>query len=194
MDETSDRHASARRSDAFPKRPRRSPRGRTSRLPSSPAALVERAHIWRPWRAYAVQYLCRSTTTASTTGRPVVTSIRYERKRMNEVSPPRSRAPLDRSRLSLATRTHEHLDARTVPCVTTTGRRHSDDAWFKTSLRNSTRTSRRTVNVRSRDESARHAIPAKCVAGCARSPTAKRFLRRMAHESGTQGVACRWSG
>jgi AraC family transcriptional regulator of adaptative response / DNA-3-methyladenine glycosylase II len=26
-------------------------------LPSSPAALVERAHIWRPWRAYAVQYL-----------------------------------------------------------------------------------------------------------------------------------------
>jgi len=44
--------------DAFPEADSRSPRGRTSRTsPSSPAALVERAHIWRPWRAYAVQYL-----------------------------------------------------------------------------------------------------------------------------------------
>ncbi|HJR25452.1 MAG TPA: DNA-3-methyladenine glycosylase, partial [Acidimicrobiales bacterium] len=26
-------------------------------LPSSPAALVERARAWQPWRAYAVQHL-----------------------------------------------------------------------------------------------------------------------------------------
>jgi AraC family transcriptional regulator of adaptative response / DNA-3-methyladenine glycosylase II len=26
-------------------------------LPPTPAALVERSQIWRPWRAYAVQYL-----------------------------------------------------------------------------------------------------------------------------------------
>ena len=26
-------------------------------LPASPAALVEAAEAWRPWRAYAVQYL-----------------------------------------------------------------------------------------------------------------------------------------
>jgi AraC family transcriptional regulator, regulatory protein of adaptative response / DNA-3-methyladenine glycosylase II len=26
-------------------------------LPGTPAALIERAAAWRPWRAYAVQYL-----------------------------------------------------------------------------------------------------------------------------------------
>ncbi|MEU5443110.1 DNA-3-methyladenine glycosylase, partial [Streptomyces griseofuscus] len=26
-------------------------------LPSTPAALIARAEAWRPWRAYAVQYL-----------------------------------------------------------------------------------------------------------------------------------------
>ncbi len=26
-------------------------------LPASPAALIKRAERWRPWRAYAVQYL-----------------------------------------------------------------------------------------------------------------------------------------
>lgn len=33
----------------------------TLRLPSSPAALTRRAEGWRPWRAYAVQYLWGST-------------------------------------------------------------------------------------------------------------------------------------
>jgi len=58
MDETSDRHASARRSRRLPEADlgvRHA--AELLGLPSSPAALVERAHIWRPWRAYAVQYL-----------------------------------------------------------------------------------------------------------------------------------------
>ena len=52
--------------DARPRRPRRLPRhrprhparGRGARAcPSTPAALTARAAAWRPWRAYAVQYL-----------------------------------------------------------------------------------------------------------------------------------------
>jgi len=58
MDETSDRHASARRSRRLPEADlgvATAPNFSDSR--HRPPALVERAHIWRPWRAYAVQYL-----------------------------------------------------------------------------------------------------------------------------------------
>jgi AraC family transcriptional regulator of adaptative response / DNA-3-methyladenine glycosylase II len=30
-------------------------------LPATPAALTRRAEVWRPWRAYAVQYLWATT-------------------------------------------------------------------------------------------------------------------------------------
>ncbi|MGH1555183.1 hypothetical protein ACRAWF_34895 [Streptomyces sp. L7] len=44
--------------DAFlPDRPRNPARRPELGLPSTPAALTARAAAWRPWRAYAVQYL-----------------------------------------------------------------------------------------------------------------------------------------
>jgi len=78
-------------------------------------------------------------------------------------SPPRSRAhwaltlvARDGALTNISMHEQCHVSPpRTTPFRTTRGSR--------TSLRNSTRTSRATVNVRSRDESARHAIPAKCV-------------------------------
>jgi AraC family transcriptional regulator of adaptative response / DNA-3-methyladenine glycosylase II len=58
MDETGDRDARTRRPDAFPETDLGVRHGAEHLgLPSTPAALVERSQAWRPWRAYAVQYL-----------------------------------------------------------------------------------------------------------------------------------------
>lgn len=58
LDRRGHRDAGARRPGRLPPhRPRHPARRRGARPPSTPAALTARAAAWRPWRAYAVQYL-----------------------------------------------------------------------------------------------------------------------------------------
>ena len=114
-------------------------------LASTPAALVERSQRWRPWRAYAVQYLWavddhrindwppRTTTNQASKGNPMSETLTST---IESPIGPLTLIARDGVLTNLSMREHRHMSPphRVTPSSMTRGSR--------TSRRNSTPTSR----------------------------------------------------